>query len=264
MSYPHTRIPQWFFELIPELEDSELRIMLVIYRHTLGWSKNSDFISYSQIQQESGIGSRNTVSKGLAALEGRGLVERQTTRIPSQLIKVFPTIPISPIRVVQSVDSVDASTVPALVQSVDSVDASTVPALVHSLYSQKKTTKKTLKETNNNKEITPDQEPAMLLLVNFGVDITMSKKLILLAWSRNRDISYIERVLGYVALPSSGALKPPGMVVSMIERNIDPNPPQRQIERFKTVLGWPTENELERKNQEARDYLEALEREGKL
>ena len=205
MSYPHTRIPQWFFELIPELEEAELRIMLVIYRHTLGWKREQDDLSYSQLLDETGLGSRTTISKSLVKLEKRGLITRRKKRVTAQTVQVFPFTPVLPL---------------GLVHSVDSESPVSGPPLVHSVDSQKKPTKKTFKETNTIVKFSPDQVESLALVVGGGVDQKIARRLILLAWSRGRQADYIQRIVGYVS-SLQNVKNPAGMIVSLIERNND-------------------------------------------
>lgn len=70
----HTQVPNDLFDdLLRELTGSELRIVLIILRKTRGWHKETDKISYSQIQQLTGL-SRASVSKGISSLAERRLI----------------------------------------------------------------------------------------------------------------------------------------------------------------------------------------------
>jgi len=78
-----TQIPNYIFdELMPTLSDTELRVLLIICRHTLGWiedpssgrRKEKDWISYSQLCAEAGR-QREAVSKALRVLENRHLIK---------------------------------------------------------------------------------------------------------------------------------------------------------------------------------------------
>lgn len=87
-----TVIPNYFLDHIaPTLSASELRVMLYIYRHTLGYQKLSDCLSYDQFLN--GVTSRDgrcidqgaKVSRGslvgaLASLETKGLIQRLHSR----------------------------------------------------------------------------------------------------------------------------------------------------------------------------------------
>ena len=84
-----TAIPNNFLDNIaPTLNPSELRVMLYIYRHTLGFQKLTDTISYDQflngqvthnnrsLDKGAGI-SRNSLVAALASLENKALIRRQ-------------------------------------------------------------------------------------------------------------------------------------------------------------------------------------------
>jgi hypothetical protein len=87
-----TVIPNYFLDQIaPNLSASELRVMLYIYRHTLGYQKFADCLSYDQFLN--GVTSRDgrcidlgaKVSRGslvgaLASLEAKGLIQRLHSR----------------------------------------------------------------------------------------------------------------------------------------------------------------------------------------
>lgn len=84
-----TAIPNNFLDTIaPTLNPSELRVMLYIYRHTLGFQKLTDNISYDQFLNgvithnnrclDKGAGvSRNSLVAALASLENKSLIQRQ-------------------------------------------------------------------------------------------------------------------------------------------------------------------------------------------
>ena len=90
-SITFTAIPNAFLDSIaPTLNPSELRVMLYIYRHTLGFHKLNDSISYEQFLNgmvtrdrrllDKGAGvSRNSLVAALASLENKALIKRQHT-----------------------------------------------------------------------------------------------------------------------------------------------------------------------------------------
>jgi phage replication O-like protein O len=64
----YTQTPNVFFdEIMRELQYAELKIMLAIMRKTFGWQKKKDKISYSQIQEMTGL-SRQGIADGLKLL----------------------------------------------------------------------------------------------------------------------------------------------------------------------------------------------------
>ena len=72
-----TQVPNQFFdEMIPKLKASEMRVMLVIMRQTLGWgNKEWDRISISQLVEKSGM-SKASVCTALISLKKMGLIRK--------------------------------------------------------------------------------------------------------------------------------------------------------------------------------------------
>jgi len=70
-----TRVPNFFLdEYIYQLSESALKVYLTVVRKTIGWQKDKDFISYSQIQKMSNL-SENSIIKGIKELLEKGLIE---------------------------------------------------------------------------------------------------------------------------------------------------------------------------------------------
>ncbi len=70
-----TRVPNFFLdEYIYQLSESALKVYLTVVRKTIGWQKDKDFISYSQIQKMSNL-SGNSILKGINELLEKGLIE---------------------------------------------------------------------------------------------------------------------------------------------------------------------------------------------
>ena len=70
----YTQIPNAYLDkLMYQLSPAENLVMLFIMRKTFGWQKQSDIISYSQIQKGTGL-SRPTVSKALKGLIQNNLI----------------------------------------------------------------------------------------------------------------------------------------------------------------------------------------------
>jgi phage replication O-like protein O len=61
-----------FDEIMSKCTSAEWKVLCVILRKTRGWQKDSDFISYSQIRELSGIASNSTIQKAID-----GLVEKE-------------------------------------------------------------------------------------------------------------------------------------------------------------------------------------------
>lgn len=71
----HTQTPNDFFEMAAEMDEPELRVTLVMIRHTFGWHQNSFRMSIDDLAEEAGI-SPNSARKGAEAAEARGTFRR--------------------------------------------------------------------------------------------------------------------------------------------------------------------------------------------
>lgn len=77
-----TQVPDQFFDdHLRHLSCTELRVMLVLFRQTLGWKRDSHSISVPEIASRSGAGD-STVWRAVRSLESKGLVSvtRRTTK----------------------------------------------------------------------------------------------------------------------------------------------------------------------------------------
>lgn len=72
-----TRIPNNIIEAMPYLGNAELRVLLAIARKTIGWQKECDVISVSQLATITGLTSRNT-QQAIVALLDKGLISRES------------------------------------------------------------------------------------------------------------------------------------------------------------------------------------------
>jgi|AntRauTorcE11898_2_1112593.scaffolds.fasta_scaffold00985_6 phage replication O-like protein O len=74
-----TKIPNVLIDdYLPELANSETVVLLLIARNTWGYHKNSDMISYSQFEENTGL-SKNTIRKALESLiEKKMLLKHQS------------------------------------------------------------------------------------------------------------------------------------------------------------------------------------------
>jgi phage replication O-like protein O len=55
----HTQIPNYFLdECLPKLKGSEIQVFLIICRQTIGWHKETDRISISQLEDKTGLSNR--------------------------------------------------------------------------------------------------------------------------------------------------------------------------------------------------------------
>ena len=74
MMEPFTALPNIYVdEYLSELSGAETKVLIVILRKTVGWQKESDEISLSQIEKITGL-ARHSVIAGLRGLMKRGLV----------------------------------------------------------------------------------------------------------------------------------------------------------------------------------------------
>lgn len=77
-SVPWTRIPNSVLDrLLPQLSDTELRVLLILIRQTLGWQHGSlrTALTYQSLMRRTGRG-RGAVATALRDLEARGVIHR--------------------------------------------------------------------------------------------------------------------------------------------------------------------------------------------
>lgn len=87
-----TMIPNFIFdEHLESLSEGELKILLMIYRQTVGFDKKSDKISYSQFITKSGL-SRSTISHAIKGLTKRGLIEVDRSQTTNAYTYCLPGI----------------------------------------------------------------------------------------------------------------------------------------------------------------------------
>ena len=68
----HTQVPNWILdETLPNLKGSELKVFLVICRQTIGWHKQTDRISISQMQEKTGLSNKGCIDSV------KGLIEKE-------------------------------------------------------------------------------------------------------------------------------------------------------------------------------------------
>lgn len=72
----HTQMPNILLdEHMAKMGEAELRVVLAVCRKTFGWHKDKDMISFSQLQQLTGL-SRESVSTGVQQALARGVLGR--------------------------------------------------------------------------------------------------------------------------------------------------------------------------------------------
>ena len=71
----YTQTPNGFFEMIPDMLDSELRVTLVMIRQTFGFHREQFKMGIKKLEEATGM-SRNAVKDGAEAAEKRGTFRR--------------------------------------------------------------------------------------------------------------------------------------------------------------------------------------------
>ena len=71
----HTQTPNKFFDMIPDMSEAELRVTLVMIRHTLGYHKNTFKMGMQKIGDASGLTRQGAIA-GAEAAEKRGIFKR--------------------------------------------------------------------------------------------------------------------------------------------------------------------------------------------
>jgi len=78
----HTQVPNYFLDIYMQVvKGSALKVFLAICRKTIGWHKLTDYISYAQLRQMTGL-SAESIKKAIKELEDRKLII--TTKSPGR------------------------------------------------------------------------------------------------------------------------------------------------------------------------------------
>lgn len=80
-----TQVSNVFIDALPELTGAEVKIMLAIFRKTIGWHKRTDVLSLSQLSELTGIKDRKTISQAVKALEGRSWIQVERSKKGSKV-----------------------------------------------------------------------------------------------------------------------------------------------------------------------------------
>lgn len=79
-----TMIPNFVFdECLASLSEGELKVLMVIYRKTVGFDKKADQISYSQFSAKGGL-SRSTISRAIKSLTKKKMIEVDRSGVTNQ------------------------------------------------------------------------------------------------------------------------------------------------------------------------------------
>ena len=73
-----TTVPNAIFDIMAEMDKSEIKVVLAICRKTFGWHKTKDRISFSQIAEMTGL-NNSGVQRGIESSIERGVVLRNPT-----------------------------------------------------------------------------------------------------------------------------------------------------------------------------------------
>lgn len=71
----HTQTPNKLFDIMPEMSEAELRVTMVMVRHTLGYHKDTFKMSVQKLADAAGL-SRQGALNGTQAAEARGIFRR--------------------------------------------------------------------------------------------------------------------------------------------------------------------------------------------
>jgi hypothetical protein len=88
-------LPKSFCGWLPYLERSELRVYLLVLRHTWGWSKREDAIPQNQFIEELGL-SRSALQEAIHNLEKYQLLRITRRHRLASIYEILPTICLGP------------------------------------------------------------------------------------------------------------------------------------------------------------------------
>ena len=257
-----TAIPNGFLDQIaPTLTAAELRIALYIYRHTIGYQKLSDTISYSQFTDgittsdgrrlDAGAGvSRRSLPAALAGLERRGVISRSSAGGVVRYTVVQPASPAPAPAPAQKAETVtqdlpasqNDEDKPALQEPAippepkQTLTAPVSPAVLPPAGQKLPASQPAPGQISTQpapqlgqilpptKQTDSKIKPDRAAVVNFiiqeiaGITPNQAEKLVKIAEQNQRDISYIKRLVGYVA---SVAGNPAAMLTTLIKTNQD-------------------------------------------
>jgi len=134
----YTQIPNIVIDdFMANLSGSAVKILMAICRKTIGWHKDTDGISYSQLRKLTGISSNNTIRQGITDLTEAGLIRHERD---SGGMSVFDL----------NIDAVSINDIATMSENdTDSINNcnGTVSKTVHTKESSKETTQKKLMYT---------------------------------------------------------------------------------------------------------------------
>lgn len=243
-----TTVPDYFLaNVMTTLKESELRVMLYIYLHTLGYGKLADSINYDQflngivtkegkrLDQGAGVSRRSLVT-ALVALEQKGLISRQSNSGYAAIIQVELPPADNQAKQVEPAKTMEE----AKETSQPEEQVQMLPQEVQALPEEVQTTpeKQPVQvqplhpSWNQNHEIQDHENRVMVEAVNLiteripGISAKSARKFAKIAFNNNRDIGYIENLVTHVT--TSPAIRTPAAVfIALINQNADRTPPAR-------------------------------------
>ncbi len=249
-----TAIPNDFLDQIaPTLTAAELRVALYIYRHTIGYQKLTDTISYSQFTDgitttdgrklDAGAGvSRRSLPAALTGLERRGIISRSGGSTGGGAVRytiVQPKMQPKAKAVAKSSEPkpeagsgleqeppiaaplaaprpASEQKLPASQLQPEEQPGQNLPAPAPQLGQKLPPTIQT------DSKIKPDRDRAAAVAFITqeiaGITPKQAEKLVSTAMGNQRDISYIQRLVGYVACVAGN---PAAMLTVLINRDED-------------------------------------------
>lgn len=116
----HTQTPNKFFDMIPDMGEAELRVTLVMIRHTFGYHKENFKMSMQKLADASGMSRQGAINGALAA-EERGIFKRANPESQKEAEWELNLLPVNDVDMSTSltvgVNDVDSTCNPSLQQS---------------------------------------------------------------------------------------------------------------------------------------------------
>ena len=134
----YSPVPNCFIENMKDFNYATIAVFLAICRKTLGWHKMSDCISFTQLQEMTGL-SRQGVSNAIKELKNHNLITVTKNKKTNQY----------DLNIKEIVNSVNQSTLSS-VYSVDQNSLLSRPTSVYSVDTQKKERNSTKEKNNEN------------------------------------------------------------------------------------------------------------------
>lgn len=92
---PWTKAPNVLLDiLLPSLRDTELRVLLILLRQTVGWNREGRpvILSYKTLMKRTGRHSE-AIANALTSLSTKGLIQMRRTKLPPRFRKAKKLVP---------------------------------------------------------------------------------------------------------------------------------------------------------------------------